>query len=150
MAGGYVEKKEDVVNLLQAAGGRRLEPGDAARALRRGQPQRDAGARRDPSSPTATRSNATERVRAGPRHPGTCRPPDFDQDGKLVFSDFLNLFVFNSKNNLGAVDPRAANKGLFQSLAEPNLIADNGKEASFLAGGEYPYPVVQGVGAPTR
>ena len=29
-------------------------------------------------------------------------------------------------------------KGLFQSLAEPNLIADNGKEASFLAGGEYP------------
>ena len=35
-------------------------------------------------------------------------------------------------------------KGLFQSLAEPNLIAENGKEASFLAGGEYPYPVVQG------
>ena len=37
-----------------------------------------------------------------------------------------------------------SNKGLFQSLAEPNLIAENGKEASFLAGGEYPYPVVQG------
>jgi hypothetical protein len=36
------------------------------------------------------------------------------------------------------------NKGLFQSLAEPNLIASNGKEASFLAGGEYPYPVAQG------
>ena len=36
-----------------------------------------------------------------------------------------------------------SNKGLFQSLAEPNLIATNGKEASFLAGGEYPYPVVQ-------
>ena len=35
-------------------------------------------------------------------------------------------------------------KGLFQSLAEPNLIASNGKEASFLAGGEYPYPVAQG------
>ena len=32
---------------------------------------------------------------------------------------------------------------MFQSLAEPNLIASNGKEASFLAGGEYPYPVVQ-------
>ena len=38
------------------------------------------------------------------------------------------------------------NKGLFQSLAEPNLIASNGKEASFLAGGEFPYPVVQGGG----
>ena len=35
------------------------------------------------------------------------------------------------------------NKGLFQSLAEPNLIASNGKEASFLAGGEYPYPIAQ-------
>ena len=35
-------------------------------------------------------------------------------------------------------------KGLFQSLAEPNLIAYNGQEASFLAGGEFPVPVVQG------
>ena len=60
-----------------------------------------------------------------------------------MFSDFLNLFVFNSKENLGAVVKALSNKGLFQSLAEPNLIATNGKEASFLAGGEYPYPVVQ-------
>ena len=35
-------------------------------------------------------------------------------------------------------------KGYFQSLAEPNLIAYNGQEASFLAGGEFPVPVVQG------
>ncbi len=34
--------------------------------------------------------------------------------------------------------------GGFQSLAEPNLIAYNGQEASFLAGGEFPIPVVQG------
>lgn len=31
-----------------------------------------------------------------------------------------------------------------QVLAEPNLIAANGKQASFLAGGEFPYPMVQG------
>jgi pilus assembly protein CpaC len=37
-------------------------------------------------------------------------------------------------------------KGFLQSLAEPNLIAYNGKEASFLAGGEVPVPVVQGGG----
>ncbi len=30
-------------------------------------------------------------------------------------------------------------------LAEPNVLAANGKQASFLAGGEYPYPVVQGI-----
>jgi pilus assembly protein CpaC len=35
-------------------------------------------------------------------------------------------------------------RGLFQSLAEPNLIAYNGQEASFLAGGEIPIPTVQG------
>ena len=37
-------------------------------------------------------------------------------------------------------------RGLFQSLAEPNLVAESGKEASFLAGGEFPIPVAQGIG----
>ncbi len=36
-------------------------------------------------------------------------------------------------------------RGFLQSLAEPNLIAYNNEEASFLAGGEIPIPVVQGV-----
>jgi hypothetical protein len=66
--------------------------------------------------------------------------PDFE-DGKLIFSDFLNLFVFNSDEGLGAAIRALATKGLFQSLAEPNLVATNGKEATFLAGGEYPYPI---------
>lgn len=70
--------------------------------------------------------------------------PDFD-DGKLTFSDYLNLFLFNTKENVGAVIKALREKGLFQSLAEPNLIAYNGEEASFLAGGEIPIPVVQGV-----
>ena len=38
-------------------------------------------------------------------------------------------------------------KGQFQSLAEPNLVAESGKEASFLAGGEFPVPIAQGSGA---
>jgi pilus assembly protein CpaC len=38
-------------------------------------------------------------------------------------------------------------RGLFQSLAEPNLVAESGKEASFLAGGEFPIPIAQGSGA---
>ncbi len=51
--------------------------------------------------------------------------------------------MFNNKYNMGGVIRALEQKGLFQSLAEPNLIAINGKEASFLAGGEYPYPVAQ-------
>jgi pilus assembly protein CpaC len=71
--------------------------------------------------------------------------PDFDaKNGILSFSDFLNLFVFNTEHNIGTVIRALQAKGYFQSLAEPNLIAYNGQEASFLAGGEFPIPVVQG------
>jgi pilus assembly protein CpaC len=51
----------------------------------------------------------------------------------------------NTKYNVGVVIKALQQKGYFQSLAEPNLIAYNGQEASFLAGGEFPVPVVQGV-----
>jgi pilus assembly protein CpaC len=44
---------------------------------------------------------------------------------------------------LGAVIQALQQKNLLQILAEPNLIAVNGKEASFLAGGQFPFPVVQ-------
>jgi pilus assembly protein CpaC len=70
--------------------------------------------------------------------------PFFDKDKGLVFSDFLNLFLFNTEEQLGAVVKALKGKGLFQSLAEPNLITRDGQEASFLAGGEYPYPVDAG------
>jgi pilus assembly protein CpaC len=72
--------------------------------------------------------------------------PDFDsqKDGGTVFSDFLNLFFFHRTEGLGVAIKALEQKGLFQMLAEPNLIAYNGQEASFLAGGEFPVPVVQG------
>lgn len=63
--------------------------------------------------------------------------------GKFTFSDFLNLFLFSEKFDLGAMIKALQVKGLFQSLAEPNLVAESGKEASFLAGGEFPIPVAQ-------
>ena len=70
-------------------------------------------------------------------------PPGFDRDS-TTFADFLNLFVMNTKYNIGVVIKALQGKGYFQSLAEPNLIAYNGQQASFLAGGEFPVPVVQG------
>jgi pilus assembly protein CpaC len=69
--------------------------------------------------------------------------PDFEDD-ELVFSDFLNIFLFNTKYNVGALFRALKQTGYFQSLAEPNLIAYNNQEASFLAGGEFPVPIVQG------
>jgi pilus assembly protein CpaC len=55
----------------------------------------------------------------------------------------LNLFFFNPQVHLGAVIAALQTKNVLQILAEPNLIAMNGKEASFLAGGEFPFPVAQ-------
>ena len=58
-------------------------------------------------------------------------------------NNVLNLFLFRSDINLGATIQALETKNLLQILAEPNLIAVNGKEASFLAGGQFPFPIVQ-------
>ncbi len=60
------------------------------------------------------------------------------------FSDLLNVFLFRPDLNLGAQIKALQQKNLLQVLAEPNVLATNGTEASFLAGGEFPFPVVQG------
>ena len=62
---------------------------------------------------------------------------------QTTISDALNLFFFNPQVHLGGVIKALQSKNLLQILAEPNLVAVNGKEASFLAGGEFPFPVVQ-------
>lgn len=61
----------------------------------------------------------------------------------ITVDNALNMFLFRSDLNLGVVIQALQQQNLLQILAEPNLIAVNGKEASFLAGGEFPYPVVQ-------
>ena len=66
--------------------------------------------------------------------------------GQMEFSDFLNIFLFNTNWNAGALIRALKQTGHFQSLAEPNLIAYNNREASFLAGGEFPVPMVSSIG----
>ena len=68
---------------------------------------------------------------------------DAQNPGGIVFSDLLNLFFFDRDEGVGGIMRALEQNGAFQSLAEPNLIAYNGQEASFLAGGEFPVPVVQ-------
>jgi pilus assembly protein CpaC len=58
-------------------------------------------------------------------------------------SNVLNLFLFRTDINFGVVIQALESKNILQILAEPNLIAVNGKEASFLAGGQFPFPIVQ-------
>ena len=60
----------------------------------------------------------------------------------VSFSDLLNLFVFRPDLNIGATIKALQERDLLQILAEPNLIALEGKEASFLAGGSFPFPTI--------
>jgi len=64
-------------------------------------------------------------------------------------SSLLNLFIFRPDINLGATIADLQNKNILQILAEPNVLTASGKEASFLAGGEFPFPVVQSSGGGT-
>jgi pilus assembly protein CpaC len=63
---------------------------------------------------------------------------------QFSLSDALNVFLFRPDLNLGALIEALEAQNLMQTLAEPNILALNGKTASFISGGEFPFPVVQG------
>jgi pilus assembly protein CpaC len=58
-------------------------------------------------------------------------------------SDLMNIFLFRPDINLAATIKALEDDSALQILAEPNLMTESGKEASFLAGGEFPFPVLQ-------
>jgi pilus assembly protein CpaC len=58
--------------------------------------------------------------------------------------DAVNFFLFHRPSNVQVFLRALETRGLLKSLAEPNLMAVPGDTASFLAGGEFPFPVLQG------
>jgi pilus assembly protein CpaC len=80
---------------------------------------------------------------------GQFSPPTLSSTGTggattFTFNDLLNVFLFRPDINLGTTIRDLESKSVLQILAQPNLLALNGQKASFLAGGEFPFPVVQG------
>jgi pilus assembly protein CpaC len=158
LATGYVDKADDVVNLLRQQEG--MASNQILLRVRFAEVSRSALQEIGASfftSPTGVKNTigrVTTQQFAAPGYDKleyTKSSSDFgapvtSAKGEFTFSDFLNLFLFSERYDLGAMVKALTSKGLFQSLAEPNLVTQNGKEASFLAGGEYPYPVVQGTG----
>ena len=63
---------------------------------------------------------------------------------EFSITDALNIFAFRPELNLSAFIAALKSQQLLQILAEPNLVTSNGQEASFLVGGEFPVPVLQG------
>lgn len=141
VAAGYVDKKDEVVTLLQLQAG--APSNQVLLRVRFAEVSRNALTELGASF----FANGYQDGRWFGRTTTQQFPaPQWDSDGKLVFSDFLNLFLADATNGIGAVIKALQTKGLFQSLAEPNLVAESGKEASFLAGGEIPIPIAQGAG----
>ena len=62
----------------------------------------------------------------------------------LTVSDPLNFLFYSSKINVGVTIKDLENKQILQILAEPTITTLSGQKANFLAGGEFPFPVVQG------
>jgi pilus assembly protein CpaC len=67
----------------------------------------------------------------------------------FLISDLLNVAIFRPDINLAAFIKALQENNVLEILAEPNLLTESGKQASFLAGGQFPYPVVQGTGGST-
>ncbi len=76
--------------------------------------------------------------------PAAGLPPGTKVTSSFTVSDLLNIFIFRPDLNLGATIRDLETNSVLQILAEPNLMAMSGQPARFLAGGEFPFPVVQG------
>ncbi len=68
-------------------------------------------------------------------------------NSSVSVSDLLNLFVFRPDINIGATLRLMQSRNMLEILAEPNLVTVSGREASFLAGGEFPFPVISSTGS---
>ena len=75
--------------------------------------------------------------------PGTMGSSDLPDMITNFAGSAVNLFLFNQSLGTAAYIRALKTTGALRALAEPNLIAMNGQQASFLAGGEFPIPVVQ-------
>jgi len=64
-----------------------------------------------------------------------------------TLSDALNLLMFDPHANLLTTIQALEATNVLEILAEPNLLAMNGHTATFVSGGEFPYPTLQGGGA---
>jgi len=67
---------------------------------------------------------------------GSVSGPDFPFTGG-------SLFLSSGQRDYAAIVHSLAEKNALRTLAKPNLLTQSGKEAKFLSGGEFPFPIAQ-------
>ncbi len=96
--------------------------------------------------PGLTNIGTTTGQFGGPALSGVTGIGSTPNSNQTTISQALNIFALNPKLSIGALIKALETENIIQTLAEPTLIATNGKEAYFLVGGEFPIPVLQGGG----
>src|SRR5690606_29953617 len=91
-------------------------------------------------SRSAVRELATE---LSARNPQDISGRDSDWVIETLSDGLMRLLVMDPSASIEALFRAMRSTGEIRTLAEPNLIAVDGAEASFLAGGEFPFPVAQ-------
>jgi pilus assembly protein CpaC len=74
----------------------------------------------------------------------TYTPASGTTPATITTNNPLNLFFFRFGTNVGLTLQDLQDRNVAQILAEPTISTLSGQKASFLAGGEFPFPVVQG------
>jgi pilus assembly protein CpaC len=74
----------------------------------------------------------------------TYTPATSTTPATFTSSNPLNLLFYNFGLNIGLTLQDLQARNIAQILAEPTITTLSGQKASFLAGGEFPFPVVQG------
>ncbi|MEN8375003.1 MAG: pilus assembly protein N-terminal domain-containing protein [Gemmatimonadota bacterium] len=69
---------------------------------------------------------------------------DEDWFGETISDGLLSFMLSGDNRSLEGIIQALKESGDFKSLAEPNLLTIEGNEATFLAGGEFPFPILQG------
>jgi pilus assembly protein CpaC len=103
---------------------------------------------------SASQSLGINFISTNPKMPGSLTTGQFSPPAtsgtlgsggaSFTLTQALNLFFFRPDINLAATIALLQSKNLLQILSEPNVLAINGHTATFLAGGEFPYPTLQG------
>ena len=70
---------------------------------------------------------------------------NLDWLGETVSDGVVHFLLSKPGASFDALINASKSKGMFRSLAEPNLLTVPGKEAYFLAGGEFPFPTIQSI-----
>jgi pilus assembly protein CpaC len=93
---------------------------------------------------SSTSSSSAGTAGAGGTSNGSSSLTTTGNSGTFAISQVLNLFAMDPHLNLGAFIRALQQESILEILAEPNLVASNGKEATFTVGGEFPVPILQG------